>query len=101
LSTYSRTVSLAALWQALSKDSLIAEGFDAHGAVVEIPSREWVYLRLREERGRDVLRYDAVSRPEPFTEVTLRQSDALRLWPVIGKISCLAGNSDRQGRKTY
>ena len=81
--------AVAALWQALSTGGLIAQGFDAHGAVVEIPSREWVYLRLREERGRDVLRYDAVSRPEPFTEVTLQQSDILRLWPVTGNfLSC-------------
>jgi hypothetical protein len=74
-----------ALLQALSKGSLVAQGFDANGAVVNIPSREWVYLRLREERGRDVLRYDAVSRPEPFTVVTLGQSDLLGLWPTTGE----------------
>ena len=77
--------AVAALWHALSEDSLIARGFDTHGAVVEIPSREWVYLRLREERGRDVLRYDAVSRSPPFTAVTLPQSDVLRLWPVTAE----------------
>jgi hypothetical protein len=75
----------AALWQALLEDRLTALGFDAHGAVVEIPLREWAYLRLREERGRDVLRYDDVSRPEPYTAVTLRQSDLLRLWPATGE----------------
>jgi hypothetical protein len=91
--------AVAALWQALSKDSLIAQGFDAHGAVVEIPSREWVYLRLREERGRDVLRYDAVSRPEPFAAVTLRQSDLLRLWPVTGEFPALPATViDKAGR---
>jgi hypothetical protein len=93
--------AVAALWQALSKDSLIAQGFDAHGAVVEIPSREWVYLRLREERGRDVLRYDAVSRPEPFTAVTLWQSDSLRLWPVTGEFPALPVTViDKGGRPT-
>jgi hypothetical protein len=76
--------AVAALWRELSKDSVIAHGFDVHGAVVEIPSREWVYLRLREERGRDVLSYDAIGRPEPFTAVTLRQSALLRLWPETG-----------------
>jgi hypothetical protein len=90
--------AVAALWQALSKDSLMAQGFDAHGAVVEIPSREWVYLRLREERGRDVLRYDAVSRPEPFTAVTLRQSKVLRLWPVTGELPAIAISPSRVGR---
>ena len=81
--------AVAALWQELSKDSLIAHGFDAQGAVVEIPSREWIYLRLREEGERDVLSYDAVSQPEPFTAVTLRQSDVLRLWPLTGEFPAL------------
>jgi hypothetical protein len=74
--------ALTALWQALSENRLIAQVFDVHGAVIEIPSREWAYLRLHDERGRDVLSYDALSRLEPFTVVTLRQSDVLRLWPV-------------------
>ena len=81
--------AVAALWQALSEGRLIAVGFDAHNAVVEIPSREWVYLRLREKGGRDVLSYDGVSQPEPFTAVTLRQSDVLRLWPVAGESPAL------------
>jgi hypothetical protein len=93
--------AVAALWQALSKDSLIAQGFDAHGAVVEIPSREWVYLRLREERGRDVLSYDAIGPLEPFTAVTLAQSDLLRLWPVTGKFPVLPATViDKGGRPT-
>ena len=40
----------------------------------------------RDEKGRDVLRYDAVSQPEPFTAVTLGQSDVFRLWPVSGEV---------------
>jgi hypothetical protein len=90
--------AVTALWQALSKGSLIAQGFDAHGAVVEILSGEWVYLRLCEERGRDVLRYDAVSRTEPFTAVTLRQSDVLRLWPVTGELPAIAIGPGQVGR---
>ncbi|KRQ94452.1 hypothetical protein [Bradyrhizobium valentinum] len=91
--------AVAALWHALSENHLVAQGFDAHGAVVEIPSRQWAYLRLREEKGRDVLRYDAVSRPEPFTEVTLRQSDALRLWPVTRESPILSATVvDKGGR---
>jgi hypothetical protein len=81
----------ATLWRALSENYLIAEGFNADDAVVEIPSREWAYLRLHEEGGRDVLRYDAVDQPEPFTEVRLRQSDALRLWPVISEFPDIFG----------
>ena len=90
---------MAELWHALSEGHLIARGFDTDGAVVEIPSREWVYLRLREERGRDVLRYDAVGRSPPFTAVTLRQSDVLRLWPVTGE-SVGRQHSDTAVRKS-
>ena len=79
----------AALWRALSEGYLIAEGFNADGAVVAIASREWAYLRLREEGGRDVLRYNAVGQSEPFTAVTIRQSNALRLWPAISEFPVL------------
>jgi hypothetical protein len=89
----------AALWQASSEDRLIALGLDAHGAVVEIPSREWPYLRLREEKGRDVLRYDDVSRPEPYTAVKLQQSDLLRLWPAPDEFPALPATAiDKGGR---
>jgi len=92
--------AVAALWNALSEGSLIARGFDTHGAVVEIPSREWVYLRLREEMGRDVLGYDAVIRSPPFTAVTLPQSDVLRLWRVTAEFlvgpAALAGKTPRR-----
>lgn len=80
---------MAVLWQALSQGPLVALGIDAQQAVVEIPSREWIYVRLREEGERDVLNDDAVGRPEPFTGVTLRQSDVLRLWPVTGEVPVL------------
>jgi hypothetical protein len=79
----------AALWHASSEGRLIAEGINADGSVVEIPSREWAYLQWREEAGRDVLRYET-SRTEPFTAVTLRRSDLLRLWPVTGEFPAIA-----------
>ena len=91
--------AVPALWQALSERHLVAVGFDAHGAVVEIPSREWVYLRLREEGERDVLSYDAAGQPEPFTAVTLRQSDVLRLWPVTGEFAALPATVIDKGGK--
>jgi hypothetical protein len=81
--------AVAALWQALSQGDLVAVGFDAQGTVGEVPSREWPYLRLREEEDRGVLSYDAVSKPEPFTAVKLRQSDVLRLWPAKGEVPVL------------
>jgi hypothetical protein len=75
------------LWRALAEDGLIAEGVDADGRVVQIPSREWAQLRLFNVSGRETLRY-VHSRSEPFTAVTLRRSDLLRLWaepPVTAK----------------
>lgn len=82
--------AMVALWQALSDVDPVAVGFDAHGGVVEIPSREWPYLRLHAEEDREVLIYGTANKPEPFTAVTLRQSDVLRLWPAIGEVPVLA-----------
>ena len=89
----------AELWRALSEGHLTAKGFNTHGVVVDIPSREWAYLRLCEVGGRDVLSYDGIGRPEPFTAVTLRQSDVLRLWPVTGEFPDLPATViDKGGR---
>ena len=89
----------AELWRALSEGHLTAKGFNTEGVVVEIPSREWAYLRLCEVGGRDVLSYDGIGRPEPFTAVTLRQSDVLRLWPVTGEFPVLPATViDKGGR---
>ena len=77
--------AVAALWYASAEGHLSAEGFNAVGAVVEIPSREWAHLRLFREGGRDVLRY-TISGAEPFTAIKFRQSDLLRLWPVAADI---------------
>jgi hypothetical protein len=90
----------AALWRALAEGHLIAEGLKADGSVVEIPSREWVHLRLCNDHGREILKY-VQSEIEPYVAVTLRQSNLLRLWPANGKSSALqAGEIDRGGRPT-
>lgn len=68
------------LWRALADDRLKAEGFDRTGMLVEIPSREWEHLKLFEDGKRDVLRYDALDREEPFKNVRFRRIDLLRLW---------------------
>jgi hypothetical protein len=87
-----------ALWRALSEGHLIAKGLNTEGVVVEIPSWEWAYLRLREEGGRDVLRTDA-SRCEPYTAVKFEQSNLLRLWPATGESPPLPPSSiDKGGR---
>lgn len=69
------------LWRALSDDRLKGEGFDRNGTLVEIPAREWEHLKLFEDGKRDVLRYDALNREEPFKDVRFRRIDLVRLWP--------------------
>ena len=58
-----------------------AEGFDKNGELVEIPSREWAQLKLLEDGKRDVLKYNALDRSEPYTKVLFRREDLIRLWP--------------------
>ena len=70
-----------ALWRALSDEHLVAEALNDHGKPVDIPAREWSYLKLFEEGKRDVLKYDALDRRAPFTEVKLRRDDLMALWP--------------------
>jgi hypothetical protein len=72
-----------ALWRALSDGHLIAEALNDHGKPVDIPAREWSYLKLFEDGGRDVLRYDALDRRDPFTDVKLRRDALVTLWPAV------------------
>lgn len=69
------------LWQFLQEEHLLAEGFDQEGKLVEIPPREWAHLKLFEDGKRDVLRYDALDRNEPYSNVRFRRKDLMRLWP--------------------
>lgn len=72
-----------ALWHALADGYLTAEAMTPERQPVDIPAREWSYLKLYEDGKRDVLRYDALVRREPFREVKLKRNDLLRLWPPI------------------
>jgi hypothetical protein len=69
------------LWRALSEERLTAEGFDRSGALIEIPAREWTHLKLFEERERDVVKYDALDRDEPYKKVRFRREDMVSQWP--------------------
>jgi hypothetical protein len=69
------------LWRALAEEKLGAEGFDSSGHLVDIPAREWIHLKLFEDGKKDVLRYDALDRREPYTKVRFRREDIVRLWP--------------------
>ena len=72
----------AILWQALSDGKLIAEGLNEQSKPVDIPAREWSYLKLFEERERDVLKYEALDR-EVFSSVRLKRDNILTLWPQL------------------
>ena len=70
-----------ALWHALADNRLVAEAMGADGRPVDIPAREWAFLKLFEDREEDVLRYDALDRFEPFTKVKLKRDNLMGLWP--------------------
>jgi hypothetical protein len=70
-----------ALWRALSDGLLVAEGKNDQGRPVDIPEREWSFLKLFEDGKRDALKYDPLDTREPFTNVRLKRDDLLRLWP--------------------
>lgn len=70
----------AELWKALQADSLKAEAFDKAGCVVEIPVREWAYLKVYEERDKQVLKHGPLDVQE-FTEMRFKRLDVLSIWP--------------------
>ncbi len=82
--TWQMTVQEAeeTLWRALLEEHLVAEAVNADGRPVDIPAREWSYLKLFEEGKRDTLKYDALDPHEPFRDVKLRRDDLMTLWPV-------------------
>ncbi len=71
----------AALWHALAGGVLTAEGLDSNGKPVEIPSREWAFLKLFEEHQTDVLKYDPLDPSPAFKRVHFRRTDLLKVWP--------------------
>lgn len=71
------------LWRSLSQGDLTAEALNERDRPVDIPAREWSYLKLFEDGKRDVLKYDALDRATPFTKVKLKRDDLLRLWPEV------------------
>lgn len=70
-----------ALWRRLSEGALIAEALNEQGRPIEIPARDWSYLKLFDDGRRDVLRFEALDPTEPYTQVKFRRDDLLRLWP--------------------
>jgi hypothetical protein len=50
------------------------------GIPVDIPERDWGYLKLFEERERDCLKYEPLDAREPYADVKLKRVDVFRLW---------------------
>jgi hypothetical protein len=70
------------LLRCLSEGQLIAEGLDRLGTPVEIPSREWEYIKLCEDkRGRQVFRYNLLDRDAAYSEVRFKRDDLIAIWP--------------------
>jgi hypothetical protein len=69
------------LWRALSDGRLVAEALDAEGRLVDVPQREWSYLKLFEDGKRDVLTYGPLDNHQPFTSLKLKRDDLRRIWP--------------------
>jgi hypothetical protein len=71
------------LWNALQDNQLQATGIPPDGEKrVPIPDFEWRDLKPYEERERDVVRYEAISR-RGYNDVALRRQSVLSLWPHI------------------
>lgn len=81
------------LWRSLSQGDLTAEALNEQGRPTDIPAREWSYLKLFEDGKRDVLRYDALDRAEPFTKVKLKRDDLMRLWPEVQVAAVIDGDA--------
>lgn len=70
-----------ALWVALGDARVTADAVDSGGKPVDIPAREWSYLKLFEDGKRDILKYDALDRISPYTVVKLKRDHLLQFWP--------------------
>jgi len=68
------------LFAALAAGHLGAIAKDDAGRVVEVPQREWPYLKLFEEQESDVLKHNALDATPAFTEIKFWRKDLQRLW---------------------
>jgi hypothetical protein len=65
---------------ALAAGRIVAIAKDTAGKVVDIPQREWPYLKLFEEGEQDVLKHDALDREPAFSAIRLARDDLKKLW---------------------
>jgi hypothetical protein len=71
------------LWRALSEGRLTAVGVNEAGRPVDIPERDWPYLKIYEEREADVLKFAALDPAAAYGNVSFKREDVLRLWPAV------------------
>jgi hypothetical protein len=68
------------LWQALADGVVTGVAIDGSGKPTDVPEREWPYLKIYEEKNRDVLKYEALG-PVIFEQVKLKRVELLKTWP--------------------
>jgi hypothetical protein len=71
----------ADLWVALGEGKLMAVAKNTGENAVEIPTREWSYLKLYEENEQDVVKLHALDSPPTYKEITIARADLMRVWP--------------------
>jgi len=68
------------LFDALGAGQIVAVAKDAAGKVVDIPQREWPFLKLSEDWERDTFDYRDFNLQPTFTDVVLKRDDVKQLW---------------------
>lgn len=68
------------LWEVLGEGTLIAVARDNAESVVEIPKRDWSYLKHYEEKDQDVLKLHVLDDKPAYKDVKIARNDLMRLW---------------------
>jgi hypothetical protein len=69
------------LWEALGEGRLTAQALDPRGLPVDIPERDWSYLKLFEAREQDVLKYTGRDSEPAFTDIKIKRESVFGIWP--------------------
>lgn len=69
------------IWKSLAEGKLNAEALHKSAGPIEVQSREWLYMSLIAEKGRDILQYQANGHEAPFTDLMFKKDQLLGAWP--------------------
>jgi len=69
------------LWKALADGHLVGEAIDQNATPIDVPQREWSYLKHFEERERDVVKYHPNDPRPAFRDIKLKRNELMQLWP--------------------